>query len=201
MNNCFEKLNISLSAENKLFSEYESFTYDYANVKEYERERTFLRCSLPFSYFENEPIGELMKKKNLTAKIFLIQSSHLYNWHRDAFRYMSFNMMLSNNPEYLTLFADRYPTDQNIDTRKFMYTPVTRLVYEPRVFYMLNSQVPHIAINYGITNRYLLTIGKFEKDPIPPFYSGTTDSTNYIDAVNELKNSNLINDANSIANH
>ena len=200
-NNCFEKLNIGISKDHPIWKDHLTYDYGHVDVESYDRNKTFLRASLPADYLKDEPIYELMVKYNLTAKIFLIQSEWQYNWHRDAFRKVAFNLLLTEDDDYLTLFAHKYPTDKGVEIQNFIYNPTTRLIYDSNKFYLLNSQIPHIAINYSKVDRYVLTIAKYEKDPLPTFYGKPANLTTYENTTNELRSMGLISDASSTINN
>lgn len=192
MNNCYETTKIKLSENHPIFANHTRWGYDHGNVTAYNKKNTFLRCSIPTSYFEGEPIHDIMIKYGLTAKIFMMEPGTLYNWHRDAWRHLAFNLLLSDDPNYVTVFAHEYPVEKSLDLPQFMYTPITQLVYEPKTFYLFNAQVPHLAINHGSSNRYLLTIAHYETEPVPSYLGKEADSTIYYQTVKELADQGLI---------
>lgn len=191
-NNCFRKLELHLSTTHPIWQEHLTFDYGHVDIKNYDSANTFLRANLPIKYFEGEPIYDLMVKYSLSAKIFLIQSQWQYNWHRDAFRSTAFNLLLTEDPEYLTLFAHTHSADKETDIKNFTYSPTTRLIYEPNTFYLINAQVPHIAINYSKVDRYVLTIARYEKEPLPSFFGKPVSSASYDGTVADLINQGLI---------
>lgn len=192
MNNCYEVTNITLSDTHPIFNSHMNWPYDHGNVSIYERKNTFLRCSIPTSYFEGEPIHNIMVKYGLTAKIFMMEPGTLYNWHRDAWRHFAINLLLSDDPDYLTVFAHDYPPSERLENTKFMYAPITRLVYKPKTFHIFNAQVPHIAFNYSNTNRYLLTIAHYETEPVASYLGKEADSSMYFETVKDLASQGLI---------
>jgi hypothetical protein len=192
MNNnyCYEKLNISLSADNRLLKEYRNLGCGHVDVAGgfYSKSDTFKQCTVPSEYFDNEPIKQIIDKYGLTPKLFLIEAGHVYNWHRDAFRNMTINMVLGDDPDYLVLFANNYPdTESPIDVKKFMYQETTRIVYDPRALYVFNTQIPHISINYSKVDRYILTISNFQNT-----FVKYADQSSYFRFVNELKEQKFI---------
>ena len=193
-NNCFEKINIRLSDTNKLYTELKNFEYRHTEVpqKIYEAARTFKRCEVPIDYFENEPIKDLMLKYKLEAKIFLVESNHFYNWHRDTFSYNAFNMLLHGDDNYLTLFSHKTLPSEKLILTDFIYKPMTRLIYEPGYFYLLNSQIPHMVVNYGEVNRYILTLASYENKALGAWYGENANYSKYDEMVKELKEINLI---------
>lgn len=198
MNNnyCYEELTIKLSADNPLLTEYKSLPCGHIEVPGnlYDSKNTFKQCTVPMHYFKNEPIGEIINKYNLTPKLFLIEAGYAYNWHRDAFRFMTINMSLEESPDYLVVFSHEYPhdTDGHIKLNKFTYKPVTKIKYEPRSFYVFNTQIPHLSINHSNVDRYVLTIAKFQSTPVPSFFNEQADQSHYFKFINDLKNQNLI---------
>lgn len=190
---CFKDINIELSTDSKIFKEYKNFDYQHRDISAaLNRDRlatdvvvssTFKRVSLPKNYFEGEEIDRFIKEFNLNIKIFLIEPGYVYNWHRDAYRYLSFNCMLGGDDDYLVLFSHEYP-----DRLRYSYFPATRLIYSPRKFYALNSQILHISINFGKEPRYLLTLAEYEDNPLEYQKTNITDYDFYEAAKEKLKN-------------
>jgi hypothetical protein len=133
-----------------------------------------------------------MVKYNLVAKIFLVEAGKFYNWHRDSFRYTAFNILLHGDDDYLTIFSHETPPSDKLQLSMFIYKPMTRLIYEPGYFYLLNSQIPHMVINYGKTDRYLLTIASNETKVLNTWYGDSADYSKYNTLIEELKQLNLI---------
>lgn len=200
-NGCFEKLNITLPKDHPIFTDHLNYNYQHVDVQLYDSNRTFLRHNLTADYFKGEPIYDLMKKYNLGAKIFLIESEYQYNWHRDAWRMWSFNLLLTDDDDYLTLFAHEYPKEINLDITQFTYQRFSRLKYEPQTFYLLNAQIPHMAINYSKKNRYVLTLAAFSKTPTTTLLGGPADFTSYNNLVSDLDQQGLIANASSNTNN
>ena len=200
-NKCFEKLNLHLSNNHSLFTEHLTFDYGHVDVRLYSENNTFLIYSLPNDYFKGEAIYDLMQEYNLKAKIFLMEPGYLYNWHRDAWRNIAFNMLLTNDPNYILAFAHNYQIDQPVEPTKFMYSPFTSLRYEPNTLYLLNSQIPHTVFNYGTINRYLLTIAHYEGEPVPSYFQKSANQISYITTVADLANKGLIANASSNTNN
>jgi len=200
-NNCFEKLNITLPKDHPIFTDHLNYNYQHVDVKLYDSSRTFLRHSLPADYFKGEPIHDLMKKYNLGAKIFLIAPGWFYNWHRDGFRMLSFNLLLTDDDDYLTLFAHEYPKEMQVNIAQFTHQQFSRLEYTPQTFYLLNAQIPHMAINYSKKNRYVLTLATFSKTPTATLLGGPADFTPYNNLVSDLAQQGLIADASSNLNN
>lgn len=194
---CFEKLNIKLSENNPLFKDYKTFEYKQIEVGIFHKSRTFRQFRVSASYFENEPIGEVIKKFNLVPTIFLIEAGYCYNWHRDAFRFAAYNMMLSDDPNYVVAFAPEYTADLKVEAMP-LYTPITQLIYEPRNFYVLNTQIAHLSINCSNTDRYILTLASYIRMYGSDIRSG--NRSYYNEVIEELKKLNFIDDTDSNTN-
>jgi hypothetical protein len=179
-NDCYETTSLKLSVDHPIYQEHTTWDYKHTDIKLYNKRNTFLRRSLPTEYFAGEPIHDLMLEFNLTAKVFMMEPNTVYNWHRDAWRNVAFNLLLTDDPNYITIFAHDHPEHEDLSVSKFMYAPITQVKYEPYTFHLLNSQKPHLAIQYGTVNRYLLTIAKYEPTPVNSFYSKTADNVFYI---------------------
>lgn len=199
-NDCYETTSLKLSVNHPIFTEHTTWDYKFGNVKIYDKKNTFLRCSLPTDYFVGEPIHDLMIEFNLTAKVFMMEPGTVYNWHRDAWRNVAFNLLLTDDPNYLTIFAHDHPAEEDLIVSKFMYAPITQVIYEPRTFHLLNSQKPHLAVQYSKVNRYLLTIANYEATPVASFYNRPADTSTYVNLVNTLTERGLIVNASSTAN-
>jgi hypothetical protein len=85
-----------------------------------------------------------------TAVYYRFPAMSYYDWHTDRDRECSINFVLTDNPNYLTVF--RAPTDNRIiyDIRVCDYT-----VLEPVLF---NTQISHSITNYSNQTRYILTL-------------------------------------------
>lgn len=200
-NDCYETTSLRLSQTHPIFTEHTTWEYKHTDVKLYDKKNTFLRCSLPDEYFAGESIYDLMKEFNLSAKVFMMEPGTVYNWHRDAWRNFAFNLLLTDDPSYLTIFAHDHPADENLLVHKFMYAPITQVIYKPRTFHLLNSQKPHLAVQYGNVNRYLLTIANYGPAPVASFYNKPADSTDYINLVNTFSERGLLENASSNTNN
>ena len=193
VNDYFTKLNIGLSPDNPIFSDYKNFPYEQVGnqLQNLEKETTFPQYSVPLDYFKNEKLFPLFSILNLKPKIFLVEKNYCYNWHRDAFRSLAFNLMLNEDDEYFVAFV-KYISDNN-QVESFRYKEFERLVYEKNKFYLLNNQVPHISINFGQEHRYILSIGNFMVKRRPGFAKGESfDRSSYYETIEILKQYNLV---------
>lgn len=190
-NGCFETTSIKLSDNNPIFTDHKNWDYEHKEVTLYDTKNTFLRCSVPTEYFEGEPMYDLMKEYNLGAKIFKMDPGTVYNWHRDVWRNYAFNLLLTDDSDYLTIFAHDHPAEQDLSPSKFMYVPITQVVYEPKTFHLLNARKPHAIVNYSKTTRYLLTVASWLQHPVVSIHN-KVDPAEYINMVNTLDGRGLI---------
>lgn len=209
MNLCFTELNFGLNPNNRLFEDCKTFDYGHVDVGRREGKgartdddvavkATFRQHRVSLNYFKDEPILALIQEFNLIPKILLIEPGHIYNWHRDTYRATAFNLMLTNDDQYLVMFAHEHPTNSFMPP-EYIYFPYTSIRYNYNQFYLLNTQIPHNSINYGTVPRYVLSMGYYELDPIRLKRGITYD--HYYTTIDKLKTKNLINDASSNPNN
>lgn len=184
MPECFKKLKLRLSANSALRADFKKWNYHQVNV-DYPSQSTFLRSEVPVEYFSDQPeLMQVINDNKMDAKVFLLEPGTVYNWHRDAYRYAPLNCIIDGDSDYLVLF------DHTYSARKFSYFPATRLIYDESKFYMFNAQVPHCAINYGNTPRYLLTIASYSREMVSTGDKITFEPFNNLS--NYLEERNLI---------
>lgn len=186
---CYKRLKLSLSPDNKLYQDFESFPYGHVDVRGqiYDKKNTFKQFTVPMEYFDNEPILEIMTALNLQPKIFLVEPKYCYNWHRDGWRNIAFNTMLNDDPNYYVAFAPECPDDMN--HRNMVYVKTEEVRYEPYKFVLFNTQVPHLSINTGDSPRYLLTVANYggataSLQNKPAEYDEFLKTTEYLDQKN-----------------
>jgi hypothetical protein len=195
MENCFRKLSLGLPEDHKIFKEYKSFDYGQVEVKNkvYHSSKTFKQYQLPKDYFLGTELFEVMKDLNLQASIFLIESGHFYNWHRDAWRNVTLNLTLSDDENYLVLFApDANPKEH---TGYMMYERYIELKYDHKKFVLFNTQIPHFTITRGNTDRYLLSIAYYSGNPTNALKKLPSDDfTEFENVIQYFSNKNMLND-------
>jgi hypothetical protein len=151
---CYRKLNLWLDEENPILQEYKTYEYKHRDASHTDKRNTFLQYHPPVELFNNnKKLSETITRYNLRSNIFTMAPNTTYNWHRDATRYAAFNCLLGDDPDYLTVFAS------DMDSTKSMYFSSERLVYERNRFYLLNTQVSHLVVNYSKNYRSVLTLG------------------------------------------
>lgn len=179
---CFKKLKLSLSATSAIRADCKKWNYHQVNV-DYPSQNTFLRAEVPLEYFSDQlDLMSVITDNNMHAKVFLLEPGTFYNWHSDAYRYAPLNCIIDGDDDYMVLFDHTYMS------KKFVYFPTTRLIYQGSNFYMFNSQIPHCAFNHGNTPRYLLSIAEYSSTLV-------TSSNNYepfYNLSNYLEERNLI---------
>jgi hypothetical protein len=190
--NCYEKLNLWLSDDNPIYEDCKTLNYDYVDAKLFKGRDTFLRAPPTVEHFKNEPkLVEIMKKYGLMPQVFLLEPNTVYNWHVDAFRYFAINCLLSDDDDYLTIFIN----DLKYVSRQHQYFPATRLKYEPRRFYILNSHVPHFVANYSDKPRHMLTIAQITKNRVSnPENPAKSDFSHFLNMVSDLREMGLVGD-------
>jgi hypothetical protein len=119
-NDCYETTALKLSANHPIFKEHTSWDFKHTDIKLYNKRNTFLRRSLPTEYFIGESIYDLMVEFNLSAKVFMMEPGTVYNWHRDAWRNVAFNLLLTDDPNYITVFAHDHPASEDLNVNKFI---------------------------------------------------------------------------------
>lgn len=187
----YEPLNIWLPEDLPLYQKYKDLKYKQVDTGAYEIDKTFERAGLSMKEFESVPaLLDLIKKYKMLSKVFMLLPNTTYNWHVDAFRYVAFNCLLTtDDSNYLTLFCDE------LEKYNLVYFKTKRLVYEPRRFYLFNTQVPHIITNYSDKPRYLISIAPYFADKISNDNVKATDRnfSTYLKIVEDLKLQGLIN--------
>lgn len=187
----YEPLNVWLPEDLPLYQKYQNLKYNQVDTGAYEIDRTFERAGLSMKEFESVPLlYNLIQKYKMLSKVFMLLPNTTYNWHVDAFRFVAFNCLLTaDNSDYLTLFCDE------LEKYELVYFKSKRLVYEPRRFYLFNTQVPHIITNYSDKPRYLISIAPYFTEKISKDNVKATerDFSHYLRVVNDLKQQGLIN--------
>jgi len=151
---CYKKLNLWLDEENPVLQEYKTYEYQQRGGTDTDKANTFLQYYPPVELFNNnKKLSEVIAKYNLRSTIFTMKPNSIYSWHRDVTRYAAFNCLLGDDPDYLTVFA----TD--METTRLIYFSSERLIYEKNRFYLFNTQVPHLVVNYSNNYRSVLTLG------------------------------------------
>lgn len=134
----------------------------------------FKAWNFPKEVWESEKaLSEINKTFKISkAGIISIAADHIYDWHKDEHRGASINMILESDHSH-TLFKSR--------PNKFVVEKIIELKYEPKRFYLFNTQITHCVINFN-KPRYLFSC-EFEQKK---------DKLNYIKILNYLKNEKRI---------
>jgi hypothetical protein len=126
-----------LAHEPRDWFDYFNFNAKIIDPKVYEKEALFRK---------------LKEKHNFTVGIIKLDPHVCYNWHQDTQRGVGINMLI-NEVKSHCLFATHQVNE--------IVTGFTELKYKPHTYYLFNTQVPHMVINFA-EPRYMLTV-EFEK--------------------------------------
>jgi hypothetical protein len=140
-----------LAHDPKDWFSYFNFNAKIVDPKVYEKEKLFI---------------DLKKKYNFTMGLIRLDPHVCYNWHQDTKRGVGINMMI-NDVKSHCLFATHQINE--------ITTGFTELKYKPHTYYLFNTQIPHMVINFA-EPRYMMTI-EFAKDKT---------ELNYKDLVNDF---------------
>lgn len=124
---------------------------------EYVDYYNFKVAQIPLDVIQSEPVLSYVHSKfNIQSMgVIHLPPNRCYNWHQDARRGASINMILSSTESHShCLFAKQIISDDQIE--------IDELVYSPKQFYLLNTQIPHTVINFD-SPRYMFSL-EFEKD-------------------------------------
>jgi len=103
---------------------------------------------LPPVFFKDSLLFKLILKFNGTPVIIKLEPMTWYNWHIDAVRQCSINMLIEGKDSQ-SFFGEKVNSD---------ILALTELIYEPNIYYLLNTQKTHAVLNrHNI--RYMLSIG------------------------------------------
>jgi hypothetical protein len=192
LGNCFAKLKLTIPSDHKIYKEYKLLDFDHSAVpgKIYDKNQTFKQVRLPKNYFDDIPLGKIIEEFDLTPAVFLIESKHCYNWHRDAWRTYALNLMLNETSEYAVLFAPDFPKDQHVS--KMLYVKTEEIRYDSHKLYLLNAQIPHVSLNLGNENRYLLTVAHYSGEPTNAYKRETIHYDDYDYMMKYFEEHNLL---------
>jgi hypothetical protein len=98
--------------------------------------------------FKSSTLFDCIIEKHGVPVIFKMEPMTWYDWHTDATRQCSINMLIDGDKSKC-FFGDRKSRD---------IVNITELVYEPYTCYLLNTQIKHAVLNLDNT-RYMLSIG------------------------------------------
>ena len=100
----------------------------------------FMALQAPDDLINQEPLfREMRKLYSFRGGIIKVASNACYNWHRDSVRQTTINMLLLDDGGSHCVFAPE----------KFdIVMPVTELKYRPDAYYVFNTQIPHLILNF-----------------------------------------------------
>jgi hypothetical protein len=116
----------------------------------------FIAKPIPHEILEEDPFFKwLSTRYKYIGGVIKVEPHTTYDWHIDTRRGVGINMILS--PQHPTLSKCLFKVHRNETTTKFV-----QLMYEPDVYYVFNTQIEHMVINFKAP-RYMLSI-EFFKD-------------------------------------
>jgi hypothetical protein len=89
----------------------------------------------------------LRKRYPFVAGITKMQPYNVYNWHTDAKRSGTINMMIDHESSHCLFTTD---TESRV-------SGFQELIYRHKTYYIFNTQVPHMVVNLE-GNRFMLTL-------------------------------------------
>mgnify|MGYP002654565146 CR=1 FL=1 len=123
------------------------------NTNDWASYFNFSAIQLPHEVMRKDPfLHWLNTKYAMVVGVIRLEPNVCYDWHIDTNRGVGVNMLLTPEVRSNCLFAKGEGVQFGFE----------ELVYEPNTFYLFNTQVKHMVLNYE-RPRYLLTV-EFELD-------------------------------------
>jgi hypothetical protein len=121
-------------------------------------------CSL----FKTDPVINWFLSQGWDLNFTCMPPKSHYRWHIDTNgnRQTAINLALNEFDTCKTIW--RAPTPW---VRRFN-TEIIDLNYRPRTYYLFNTQEEHCVYNFGMENRYLLTITPGQRFAVPEYHEG-----------------------------
>ena len=119
--------------------------------------RNFMGWQIPIDVILKEPLFFKInqKFKILRGGVLRLEKNKIYNWHKDEKRGLAINMLLSGRGCH-TIFGE--------ESEKFrIQYDILELKYQPKKFYLFNTQIEHCVINFNEQERYLFSL-EFEQE-------------------------------------
>lgn len=145
------------------------------NNAEWEDDHKFLVKLIPDELINRDPFLLWLRKIYVfTCYIIKLDGYQNYDWHTDARRGVSINMLLQD-VESFVMFTNDTESPKNI----------TLLRYQPKSYYVFNTQAFHSVINLEGT-RFIFSI-LFEKDKYQLTYNDVLKTINEYKSTEEEK--------------
>jgi hypothetical protein len=127
-----------------------------SNIETLEMEQHFGfdMALVPEEIYMNEKVISSLSHKIKCGVYIKLNPYRNYNWHQDAERNVSINLLLTPNIRYHTLFGK---STESEDQMEFI-----EMTYKPNTFYLFNNQISHSVINFD-EPRYLFSL-QFEEN-------------------------------------
>ena len=97
---------------------------------------------------EDTFLKQLSQKIDFAGHVFKMLPNKFYDWHRDVERKTAINILLNTDSHSYLLFTHM----RNSDICDFI-----KLKYKPDTFYVINTKMEHMVVNFEQT-RYILSI-------------------------------------------
>jgi hypothetical protein len=125
------------------------YKYLETNTDEWVWYKEFNIKVIPQILLLNDPFFKFLKSHcNFMGGVLNIAPNICYSFHTDDDRKASINMLLSNSPSHC-IFSPTRINDRLLN--------IVELVYEPETYYVLNTTVPHMVINFNLP-RFMFSI-------------------------------------------
>ena len=103
-----------------------------------------------------DPFIDMLIEKGGSLCLYKIPASTSYNWHRDASIGVSLNIVLTDYNCHTIFSTGHY---EYMNAMNFpILDKIVELKYEPKKWFLFNSQIRHSVVNLDHRDRYLLTI-------------------------------------------
>jgi hypothetical protein len=99
---------------------------------------------------------DMLIEKGGSLCLYKIPANTSYNWHKDASIGVSLNMVLTDYNCH-TIFSTGHYDYMNAMNFPIL-DKIVELKYEPKKWFLFNSQIRHSVVNLDHRDRYLLTI-------------------------------------------
>ena len=125
------------------------YKYIETNTDEWVWYKEFNIKVIPQTILLNDPFFKFLKTKyDFIGAVLRIDPNICYSFHTDDDRRTTINMLLSNSPSHC-IFSPTRINDRLLN--------IVELIYEPDTYYLLDTTVPHMVINFN-SHRFMFSI-------------------------------------------
>jgi hypothetical protein len=99
-----------------------------------------------------------------------------YRWHIDTSgnRQTAINLVLNQFDSSMAIWRAPGPWVRKTNSE------ILELRYQPRTYYLFNTQEEHCVYNFGLENRYMLTLGPGERFAVPEYRDGLYNGSDFL---------------------